>query len=131
MLLEFHFRYHAFGHVAHSERSRFVCSSSEDYGTFANLHAASSALLPRSIRSRTTVIISATLRLFPEIAIPVRPKTTSLLLARYFAVLLRVFNRSLLILRIMPALRSATSLTLYSAEVPSTWATSDGVSLYS
>ena len=36
---------------------------------------------------------------------------------------------SLLILRTMPALRSATSLTLYSAAVPSTSAISDGVSL--
>jgi serine/threonine protein kinase len=34
-----------------------------------------------------------------------------------------------LILSPMPALRSATSLTLYSANVPSTWATSDGVNL--
>src|SRR5271169_128929 len=38
-------------------------------------------------------------------------------------------RRSLLILRMMPALRSATSLTLYSAAEPKTCATSEGVSL--
>src|SRR5205823_4094388 len=41
------------------------------------------------------------------------------------------FSRSLLIFSTIPALRSATSLTLYSADVPSTCATSDGVNLYS
>src|SRR6266403_1317150 len=49
----------------------------------------------------------------------------------YFSALARGFNRSLLILSTIPALRSATSLTLYSADVPSTCATSDGVNLYS
>jgi uncharacterized membrane protein YhhN len=37
--------------------------------------------------------------------------------------------RSLAILRTMPALRSATSLTLYSAAVPRTCAISEGVNL--
>src|SRR2546430_1272878 len=45
----------------------------------------------------------------------------------YFSALANGFNRSLLILSTMPALRSATSLTLYSADVPSTCATSEGV----
>src|SRR5258705_12013346 len=49
----------------------------------------------------------------------------------YFAVGASVFRRSLLIFTTMPAFRSATSLTLYSEEAPSTCATSDGVSLYS
>src|SRR5437879_13540981 len=49
----------------------------------------------------------------------------------YFSALANGFNRSLLILSTMPALRSATSLTLYSADVPSTCATSEGVNLYS
>ena len=39
------------------------------------------------------------------------------------------FNLSLLIFSTMPALRSATSLILYSAAEPSTCATSDGVNL--
>src|SRR5580692_6736413 len=43
--------------------------------------------------------------------------------------LVRVARRPLLIFRTMPALRSATSLTWYSAAVPRTWAISDGVSL--
>src|SRR5437588_2056566 len=42
----------------------------------------------------------------------------------------RPCNRSLLIFSTTPALRSAASLTLYSADVPSTCATSEGVSAY-
>src|SRR5881398_2110620 len=49
----------------------------------------------------------------------------------YFSALASDFSRSLLIFSTIPALRSATSLTLYSADVPSTCATSEGVNLYS
>ena len=52
----------------------------------------------------------------------------ALLRARYFAGV-SPRKRSLLILSTTPAFRSATSLTLYSADVPSTCATSDPVSL--
>src|SRR5207245_1762433 len=49
----------------------------------------------------------------------------------HFAAGVSNFSRSLLIFSTIPALRSATSLTLYSADVPNTCATSDGVNLYS
>src|SRR2546421_6230810 len=47
----------------------------------------------------------------------------------HLAALASDFSRSLLIFSTIPALRSATSLTLYSADVPSTCATSEGVNL--